>query len=52
MLLADVDSLDEDRIVRHFLNAVQSALRTNYYQLDARRAAEGADLDQVSTAAS
>jgi glutamate dehydrogenase len=34
MLLADVESLDEDRIVRHFLNAVQSALRTNYYQLD------------------
>jgi glutamate dehydrogenase len=34
MLLADVDVLDEDRIVRHFLNAVQSALRTNYYQLD------------------
>jgi glutamate dehydrogenase len=34
MLLADVDVLDEDRIVRHFLNAVQSALRTNFYQLD------------------
>ena len=34
MLLADVDVLDEDRIIRHFLNAVQSALRTNYYQLD------------------
>jgi glutamate dehydrogenase len=34
MLLADVESLDEDRIVRHFLNAVQAALRTNYYQLD------------------
>jgi glutamate dehydrogenase len=36
MLLSQVDSLDEDRIVRHFLNAVQSALRTNYYQLDAQ----------------
>jgi glutamate dehydrogenase len=34
MMLAEVDSLDEDRILRHFLNAVQSALRTNYYQLD------------------
>jgi glutamate dehydrogenase len=32
--LAKVDSLDEDRIVRHFVNAVQSAIRTNYYQLD------------------
>ncbi len=31
--LAKVDSLDEDRIVRHFVNAVQSAIRTNYYQL-------------------
>ena len=32
--LAEVESLDEDRIVRHFVNAVQSAIRTNYYQLD------------------
>ena len=32
--LAAVDSLDEDRIVRRFVNAVQSAIRTNYYQLD------------------
>mgnify|MGYP003352672741 CR=1 FL=1 len=32
--LAAVNSLDEDRIVRHFVNAVQSAIRTNYYQLD------------------
>jgi glutamate dehydrogenase len=33
--LASVSSLDEDRIIRHFLNAVQSAVRTNYYQLNA-----------------
>ncbi len=32
--LAAVESLDEDRIVRRFVNAVQSAIRTNYYQLD------------------
>jgi glutamate dehydrogenase len=32
--LGKVESLDEDRIVRHFLNAVQSGLRTNFYQLD------------------
>jgi glutamate dehydrogenase len=32
--LAKVESLDEDRIIRHFVNAVQAAIRTNYYQLD------------------
>jgi glutamate dehydrogenase len=32
--LSAVDSLDEDRIVRRFVNAVQSAIRTNYYQID------------------
>src|SRR5215467_14308532 len=30
--LTTVDSLDEDRIIRHFVNAVQSAVRTNFYQ--------------------
>ena len=32
--LQKVDSLDEDRILRHFINAVQSAIRTNFYQTD------------------
>ena len=32
--LTKVQSLDEDRILRHFANAVRSALRTNYYQAD------------------
>jgi glutamate dehydrogenase len=32
--LQSVASLDEDRILRHFVNAVTSALRTNFYQLD------------------
>jgi glutamate dehydrogenase len=32
--LTAVESLDEDRILRHFVNAVTSALRTNFYQLD------------------
>ena len=32
--LAAVDSLDEDRIIRHFVNAVTAAVRTNFYQLD------------------
>jgi glutamate dehydrogenase len=33
--LAAVKSLDEDRIIRHFVNAVQAAIRTNYYQIGA-----------------
>jgi len=30
--LQAVDSLDEDRILRHFVNAVRAAQRTNYFQ--------------------
>ena len=32
--LQNVQSLDEDRILRHFVNVVQSAIRTNYFQTD------------------
>jgi len=32
--LDEVSSLDQDRIVRRLLNAIQSTLRTNYYQPD------------------
>jgi len=32
--LQGVESLDEDRILRHFVNAVQAALRTNFFQAD------------------
>ncbi len=32
--LQKVQSLDEDRILRRFVNAVMSALRTNFYQLE------------------
>jgi glutamate dehydrogenase len=32
--LEQVQSLDEDRIIRQFVNAVQSAVRTNFYQTD------------------
>src|SRR5436305_7966303 len=32
--LGNVESLDEDRILRHFVNAVTSALRTNFYQTE------------------
>ena len=45
--LQKVDSLDEDRILRHFVNAVQAAIRTNFYQTDNRRPAQGADRHQV-----
>ncbi len=42
--LAGVDSLDEDRILRRFVNAVQSGLRTNYFQL----AASGKPADVIT----
>src|SRR5581483_1948165 len=32
--LQSVESLDEDRILRRFVNAVQAAVRTNFYQRD------------------
>ncbi len=32
--LAGVSSLDEDRILRHFINLVDAALRTSFYQCD------------------
>jgi glutamate dehydrogenase len=32
--LQEVASLDEDRILRRFVNAVSAALRTNFYQLE------------------
>lgn len=32
VLLNDVESLDQDRILRRFLNAIRSTLRTSFYQ--------------------
>jgi glutamate dehydrogenase len=32
--LGGVASLDEDRILRRFVNAVEAAIRTNFYQID------------------
>ncbi|MGA2129587.1 MAG: NAD-glutamate dehydrogenase domain-containing protein, partial [Xanthobacteraceae bacterium] len=32
--LQAVDSLDEDRILRRFVNAIAAAVRTNFYQVD------------------
>jgi len=34
--LTKVQSLDEDRIIRHFVNIIRSAIRTNFFQLDAQ----------------
>ena len=34
--LQAVESLDEDRILRHFVNAVTAAIRTNFHQADER----------------
>jgi glutamate dehydrogenase len=34
--LQQVESLDEDRILRFFLKTVRAAIRTNFYQLDGR----------------
>ena len=33
--LKDVTSLDDDRILRRFVNLVEAALRTNFFQIDA-----------------
>ncbi|HEY6602019.1 MAG TPA: NAD-glutamate dehydrogenase [Xanthobacteraceae bacterium] len=33
--LRGVESLDEDRILRRFVNAITAAIRTNFYQIDA-----------------
>ncbi|MDG1858304.1 MAG: NAD-glutamate dehydrogenase, partial [Emcibacteraceae bacterium] len=33
-LLSNVDSLDQDRILRNYLNVIECSLRTNFYQKD------------------
>lgn len=33
--LAQVESLDEDRILRHYLNLIMATVRTNFFQTDA-----------------
>ena len=45
--LQEVASLDEDRILRRFVNAVQAAIRTNFYQIGAERVAEASHRAQV-----
>ena len=43
-LLEEVSNLDEDRILRRFLNVIESTLRTNFFQPDA----EGAPKSYIS----
>ncbi|MEK7990176.1 MAG: NAD-glutamate dehydrogenase [Thiotrichaceae bacterium] len=38
--LDNVESLDEDRILRRFLSVIMATLRTNYFQLDAGKRAK------------
>jgi glutamate dehydrogenase len=42
--LDDIPSLDEDRMIRHYLNLIQVTLRTNFYQ----RGEDGGPLPAVS----
>lgn len=42
--LVDVDSLDEDRILRWYLDLINAMVRTNYYQVDS----EGERKDRLS----
>src|SRR5690348_10036084 len=44
--LTKVQSLDEDRIIRHFVNIIRSAIR-QFLSARRERPAEGADRDQV-----
>jgi glutamate dehydrogenase len=39
--LANVTSLDDDRILRRFVNLIEAAQRTNFFQVDAQGAARG-----------
>jgi glutamate dehydrogenase len=43
-LLDEVSNLDEDRIIRRFLNVIKSSLRTNFFQLGP----DGAPQDRLS----
>ena len=47
--LDDVASLDHDRILRSYLTVIQATLRTNYYQLDAGRAAQVLHLAEAAS---
>jgi len=38
--LAKIDELEDDRIIRRYMNLVQSSLRTNYFQVDANGSAK------------
>ncbi|MFC6671192.1 NAD-glutamate dehydrogenase [Marinobacterium aestuariivivens] len=46
--LETVESLDEDRILRHYLGVIQAMLRTNYYQTDGTRSDGGREKGYLS----
>ncbi|MBP0616715.1 NAD-glutamate dehydrogenase [Jiella mangrovi] len=48
--LDEVDSADDDRIVRRFLNAILATLRTNYFAVDGISAEEGSEPGKVQPA--
>ena len=48
--LDKVDSIDDDRIVRRFLNAILATLRTNYFAVDGTSAEAGSEPGHVAPA--
>ncbi len=48
--LEAVDSIDDDRIVRRFLNAILATLRTNYFAVDGTSAQAGSEPGHVAPA--
>ncbi|BDA86820.1 NAD-glutamate dehydrogenase [Aureimonas sp. SA4125] len=48
--LDDVDSLDDDRIIRRFLGVILATLRTNFYAVDGTSAEEGSTPTHVAPA--
>ena len=48
--LDDVDSIDDDRILRRFLGLVLATLRTNYYAVEGTSAEEGSEPGHVAPA--
>ena len=48
--LDDVDSIDDDRIVRRFIGPILATLRTNYYAVEGTSAEEGSEPGAVAPA--
>ncbi|WP_322186464.1 NAD-glutamate dehydrogenase [Fulvimarina sp. 2208YS6-2-32] len=48
--LEDVDSIDDDRILRHYIAAILATLRTNYFAVDGTRSELDAEPGKVAPA--